>query len=77
MLVEMLILSLLARKLYKQPLPEFTESNNNIEQVYARSAHVTTIAAIMSQVPPLQTAETQQPKPKALTDSFNGKITRF
>lgn len=73
MLIEMLILSLLARKLYKRALPEFAETNNNIQQVYARSTYVTTIGAIMTQVPALQTTnEIQLEKQQA-----NGFITRF
>lgn len=74
MLMEMLILSLLARKLYKQPLPEFAETNNNIQQVYARSSYVSTIGTIMTTVPALQTSdEIHQEKIQA----NNGFITRF
>lgn len=46
MLSEMVLLSIIARRLYKRQLPKTTESNNNIEQVCV-STHVSTIENIM------------------------------
>lgn len=53
MLGEMVLLGIIARKLYKRQLPELIERNNNIEQVYT-STHVTTIGSIMSGETPNQ-----------------------
>lgn len=47
MLSEMVLLGVIARRLYKRELPKSAESNNNIEQVCVISTHVSTIENIM------------------------------